>query len=382
MAIRPMFTRRGLSRTLIVVLSLALCVHRTTAHSQSSANDALKIVDNPGGGQFVYGSLNGQSSQADAMVFMLRQVHGHFGEKPQVGKLLRSRDNTSMAIFFTLNAKLQGGKPMAGMVIVSMPAGRTPQAAVLYDDSNRFATTEPGMVKALTSAWQKSGVAGTSAQNGNAAGDQGGAVALSRASGGDGSASIGLPAGWHITRVSGGALIAEGPHHEIVSQSLFFQGIVDPRRQQNQFSGFGRSTGNGSPVVCALTRDLFTAFTCIIAQTRRNQNMSAASFTLISQRTLNEQGVVPPVEAIYKVDYHDGVGPRRAQRTLRRGLRVGNADLGAFCECFQYSRAIRRRRKRHCARDDSKLPAKQKCHQRRKCHGDERHQGGERKKPH
>ena len=61
---------------------LILGVGLSTGNAQQNSNSGLKTVDNPGGGQFVYGPLTGQSSQAAALVFMLHQVHNHFGDKP------------------------------------------------------------------------------------------------------------------------------------------------------------------------------------------------------------------------------------------------------------------------------------------------------------
>src|ERR1019366_8890777 len=206
-------------------------------HAQQPAQGGLKTVDNPGGGQFVYGSLTNQLSQSDAMVFMLRQVHGHFGDRPQVGKLFQSRDGSSLATFFTLTAKTQGNKSMAGLVIVSMPKGSTPQAAVLYDDVKRFATTEPSMMKTLGALLQPDGAMHNSAAQGRrgsaaptppSTGEQ-----LFPATAGDNSAVISLPAGWKVTGVSGGQLTAEGSHGEMVGLGLLYQGIFDPRNPQS-----------------------------------------------------------------------------------------------------------------------------------------------------
>ena len=102
--------------------------------AQQAGQSGLTTVNNPTGGQFVYGSLPGQSSKKDALVFMLHMVHTHFGDKPLIGKLLQSRDGGSLATFFTLNAQTMGGRPLAGLVIISTPRNGTPQAAVLYQE--------------------------------------------------------------------------------------------------------------------------------------------------------------------------------------------------------------------------------------------------------
>src|ERR1022692_815076 len=65
---------------------LVAVVLLTRAAFAAGVSDPLKTIDNPGGGQVVYGPLEGEKSMRDAMATMLRNVHGHFGEKPQIGK--------------------------------------------------------------------------------------------------------------------------------------------------------------------------------------------------------------------------------------------------------------------------------------------------------
>ena len=114
-----------------------------------AADNSLKTIDNPGGGQIIYGPLNDQSSLKDAMVAMLRNIHGHFGDRPEIGKLFQTRGSDTLATFFTVTAKTQGGKQFAGLVIVSMPSGSKPAAAVIYDEAARFGKTMNPMMKKL-----------------------------------------------------------------------------------------------------------------------------------------------------------------------------------------------------------------------------------------
>jgi hypothetical protein len=102
-----------------------------TAQAQSSSSDALKFINPPGGGQVVYGAMAGSRTPQAAMAFMLKQVHGHFGDRPQVSNIFQVRNSDSYGAFFTLIAKNQGGTPIAGEVIVSVPKGQQPSAAVL-----------------------------------------------------------------------------------------------------------------------------------------------------------------------------------------------------------------------------------------------------------
>jgi hypothetical protein len=160
---------------------------QTWSQSQSSGdkNDSLKIINNPGGGQIVYGALAGQSTMQGAMVAMLRNIHGHFGEKPQVRNFFQAKGSNSVATFFSTNAKKQGGGtvPIYGMVIVSMTQGSKPIGAVLYDDSAHFAKSQPIMMKALNEAWNTA-VTQHGSGNGGSPSQQSAPVTLRQATGG------------------------------------------------------------------------------------------------------------------------------------------------------------------------------------------------------
>ena len=217
----------------------------TAARStQADSGEGLHVVQNPGGGEYVYGTLTGEANVSDAMVYMLKQVHGHFGDKPQIGKFFQSKDGGSIATFFTLTAKNYGSVPVTGMLIVYGKNGGAMSAAVLSDTSKRFATSQPQMMRSLAEAWQKqaqatAGPSNVSLKTGsgaNANGSQGVTETrpqpLRRTSGGDNSAFIGLPAGWQLTQVAGGSVKASGPNGEMIGLALMFQGINDPSLPQ------------------------------------------------------------------------------------------------------------------------------------------------------
>ena len=127
------------------------------ARTAQPAKNEIKILDNPGGGQYAFGAMTSQSNKADALIYMLHQMHGKFGDKPQVGKLFQSRDGSSLATFFTLVAKNMGGSPVTGLLIITQHGNGVPQMGILYDDSRRFVDTEPAMLKAVSAAWQGAG---------------------------------------------------------------------------------------------------------------------------------------------------------------------------------------------------------------------------------
>jgi hypothetical protein len=121
------------------------------------ADDVVKVLDSPGGGEIVYGPLEGVASLSGAMVDVLRTVHEHFDDRPRVGKFLQARDGHSVATFFSVTDKSQGGRAFAGLAIVSLAEGSSSAAgAVLYDDAARFAQTEPAMMKTLGDTWHLS----------------------------------------------------------------------------------------------------------------------------------------------------------------------------------------------------------------------------------
>ncbi len=141
---------RTLRAGILPVLCLGLA---SQANAGTPDPETLTVVESPGGGQYVYGKLPGKSSVSDALVFMLQKVHGHFGNKPQIGKFFQSRSNGSVATFFSVVPKYQGNKPLSGLLIVSHAQDNTASAAILTDDASRFATTEPKMLRALSAVW-------------------------------------------------------------------------------------------------------------------------------------------------------------------------------------------------------------------------------------
>jgi hypothetical protein len=300
---------------LAIVLTL-LAFPVAAAASGGAASDALHTINNPDGGQVVYGTLRGQSSISSAMVFMLRQVHGHFGERPRIGKFFQSRGSNSTAVFFNVTGRNQGNKSLAGVVIVSMPPGGTSTAAVLYDDAARFSTAEPAMMKALNAAWHAASIGRVSESRGSGSGGhpsrEAAPLPLRNATAGDRSASIGLAPGWRLTGVSGGALTAEGPNGEQIGIGIMFQGIRDPRYMQSQ--GYG---ANGQrPLACPYGGDVFEAYICVINQVRQNRGMPQVSFRLTSSQSLQANQQEQVIQALFEMDLHDGKGPRKASARI------------------------------------------------------------------
>jgi len=316
-------TARG-AGVALAVLSLTMAFSAGQSRPQSapqSAKNEIKILDNPGGGQYAFGPMTSQSNKADALIYMLHQMHGKFGDKPQVGKLFQSRDGSSLATFFTLVAKNMGGSPVTGLLIITQHGNAAPQMGVLYDDSRRFVNTEPAMLKAVSAAWQDAGspAAGGSStrpQMQAAAAPERGVEQLYPATGGDRSAVLNLPQNWRITSVAGGSISAEGTHGEMLSLQSAFQQIIDPRNPQAQRLMYGGMAGRGPKVVCPLGPDLFEDYVCVVNQVRRNNGKPAATYNLTSATPQAGQGQIRPLAVLFTVDLHDGMGPRNGSGRL------------------------------------------------------------------
>ena len=282
------------------------------------AAPTLKIVDQPGGGQYVYGGLTGSGTLAEAVVYMLRQVHGHFADRPEVGKFFQTRDGGSVATFFTVTDQKKGGTPMAGLLIVSRAADGTASAAVLYDERSRFGTSEPAMMKSLAGVWQPaaagtaarpSGVAPSSAAAGpggakaSAAGEPGKVAHLVPVTAGDRSASVSLPDGWKLTGVAAGSLTAVGNNGEMLFLGLIYQNLPP------------------------LLGDLFANFVMVSNQRREHNGLAAGTYSETSRLNLPGNAV----QVIYTVDMHDGVGLRKGSVRVGvlgpRALAVSGSNL-------------------------------------------------------
>jgi hypothetical protein len=309
----------------VAVAAVTLCVISGAEYARAQpAKNEIKIVQNPAGGEYAFGALTSQSNKPDAMVYMLHQIHGKFGEKPLVGKLLQSKDGSSLSAFFTVSAKSTNGKYIAGLIIVTQRGKNPPQMGILYDYATRFVSTEPGMLKAVSAAYQ---AAGGPSEGGNPSqsqghapsGKSGSAEPLTMATAGDRSAVIGLPAGWRILKVAGGSLMAEGNHGEMMFMGMIFQQIIDPRTPQGQNILRMPSNSPGARIVYPMGGDLFQAFVSVFNQIRRNNGKSQGSFTLTNSTNLPPDTGGPAMQAIFNVDFHDGIGPRK-----------GSARIGAI----------------------------------------------------
>jgi hypothetical protein len=145
---------------------------------------------------------------------MLKRVETDYGDRPQMGNMLQSRNGSFWQGFFTFaNKKQSGGAPMTGMVIIYAyaPQSGTSGGATLIDTTTNFTTSANSMVQALINAVQTGSKGGQSAQTApkpaQSGSPAGAAPAAGAASAGpaqqltpyafpDQTGAISLPAGW------------------------------------------------------------------------------------------------------------------------------------------------------------------------------------------
>jgi hypothetical protein len=274
----------------VIVLCLFACI------SLARAEEALKVIDNPGGGQVVYGPVDQNTAQG-AMAVVLHYVHAHFGDRPLVGKVFQSRDGQNFGAFFTVTAKNAGNKPIAGLVIVSLAHGSKPAAAALYDESSRFAKTEPVLLHKLNEGWKTASTASSSS------GAHPSAVPpLTTTRFPDGSGAVDLPAGWRITFASHGAAKIMGPRGETVLLGNSVGPIYDPNNPQVQ-AQMRYANPNNRPILCP-NSDAIHTYLCIL-----QRGTPQATFQLRNSRPIPAQGRVAQAVLIdADIDLHDGRG--------------------------------------------------------------------------
>ncbi len=300
-------------------------------------SDSLKTINNPGGGQVVYGPLPNVTTNQQAMSQMLKLVHGHFGDLPTVDKFFQRKGSNSVATVFRLTAKTQGNKPIQGMIIVSVPKGsKTAAAAVLYDDASRFGKTEPVLMKSLDEAWRQD-LTVTPARSGMAAGNNAGngpggvfgvnippdkslSQPLHLGVNPDNSGSIGLPEGWRVTSGGGGTLHAEGPHGESLHMGVLFGNNYDPQTQQGASMISYMRRGSTPFTACSMTQNLLQDWQCVSTQNRQRNHLPPIQVRLISSKfdpNNQMQGAF-----LAETDFGDGKGP------MMTSLRLGAQRMG------------------------------------------------------
>ena len=268
----------------------------------SQGQSTFKMIHQPGGGEIAYGAVPNQSTLPGTMGAVLRQVHGKFGEKPQVTRFFRTKgSNDTVATFFTVTAKNDGGKQIAGLALAAMPGGQGATGAVIYDDAKHFTTSMGPLMKKLNEVWNTSAAKGTGAVAGHV-------KPLHVTAFPDNSGSIGLPDGWKITAAQQGVMHATGPNNESVHIGVYVP-VMDPTNPQQRQMIQMETRGGQAPlpgmyVAVPYGTEPLSMLQDISKQLHAKQHLPPAGIELIDSK---DQGNGCRLFNIH-LDDHDGKG--------------------------------------------------------------------------
>jgi hypothetical protein len=245
--------------------------------------DGMKTIDNPGGGQIRYGPLAPQRSVEAAMGETLRQVHTQYGDRPVVGRWFQDRTGESLATFFSVMPGSGAGQRLAGLVMVSVPRGGQPIAAILSDEASHFPRTLGPMLDRLST--ELNSIPGSARASGGETAPKE-AVRLNRVKFPDNSGSVDLPPGWSLVSGRWGVMEAVGPNSEKLLFGLYIP-VIDPTNPRSQ--GFmnagtrgGRQPLPGVYVAIPYGEDAGRAYISAMAQLAQKQGRPAPTINLTS----------------------------------------------------------------------------------------------------
>jgi hypothetical protein len=275
------------------------------------AKGGLKTIDNSQGGKIVYGRVDGQATEAGAMGAMLRSIHNQYGDRPQVSKLFQVHGTQSVAAFFTVNKRSQGGGQMAGLIIVAKVTTDDVEAAVVCDDAGQFGSRFNPLMKTLFEAWHPFDAA--LAAGGGGGGGAGAAVApLHKFTTQDRTASADFPDGWKVQPWSaGGTIVAGGPNGESASLGYGFLAadLNNPRVRQTYavvLRGGLRGTGYAQGLYYPLTGDMTRNYIDLVRLFQQKHNLPPTTLQVQSagavqgppgERCAHIHGILTPADA-------------------------------------------------------------------------------------
>ena len=274
----------------------------------------LQTITPPQGGKIVYGQVQGQTTESGAMGAVLRAIHNQFGSRPEVGKLFQVRGTQSVAAFFSVDKKNQGGGRRAGLLIVAKATTDHVEAAVVSDDESRFASNLGPMMKTLFAAWHPFSAA--EQPGAGPAGPSGPAAALQKYVLPDRTASVDLPDGWKVQPGSAGGTIAvEGPNGEAANLgfTLLVHDLNNPRARQTYETvrrGGLRNTAYANALYYPMSGDMGRMFVDLVQMFRSHSQQPPATFQIAGV----SPAPAPPSERCAhltgNIDPQDGKGAR------------------------------------------------------------------------
>jgi hypothetical protein len=301
-ASKPTQTRRATLLAGVFVLG-ALIVPVSQGHA--AGPETLKVINNPSGGQALYGTCQDQKTMVGAMGAALRLMHNRFGERPQISRLFRTRGSHTLATYFQAHSQ---GKPITGMIIVSQSQAR-PMVWIAFDYAQRFRTSAPKLLTALNAATGEA-PAGQAGPGAAVPHETQGAQPLHRVGFADGSGSISLPADWHIVNSGGGFVQAKGPKGEGVTFASMVQNIVDPHDGRGPMKASVQvgAMKKASPALWAMAYSMVAVPTALANSEWATMKAIAASY--------GQNGRVIGAQARVKVEeiQHEGAVTRNIAR--------------------------------------------------------------------
>jgi hypothetical protein len=310
--------KTALSRILAALLVAAPVVCASAIAGPSG--DAIKTIDVPGGGHIMLGTLAGQLTPQTAMGRVLHAVSQRCGDRPQIGRLLQAQNGEILAVFFTVNAKNQDNRRLAGLAITSAPKAGPASAALLFDEADRFPSTLNALFERLK---QEIGTASSSQTSGSSSSSPASnsspsfslpaptapAAPLQTVRFSDGTGVIGLPMGWNVVFAQKGDVFAKGPKGEALRFGMVIP-VVDPQNPQSHTLGpVNHGTGPGNFVAIPFGADASTAFKSASAQLaqKNRKEPTAINIGQIQQFPASGGGRIYMLAG--EVDSHDGQGP-------------------------------------------------------------------------
>lgn len=280
----------------------------------STQSQQLKTINPPAGGTIVYGQVAGETTEAGAMGAVLRSVHQHVGEKPQVGKLFQVHGTESVAAFFSATRRDGNGGQVAGLIIVTKVSSDHVEAGLVTDDAARFNRTLQANMKTLFAAWHplKEGAVSSAPS-----GPSGTAVALHRQVLPDRSASVDLPDNWKVAPnlSGGGTIVAVGPEGENAFLGLAFNAMDtnNPAVQQTMRqlqAGRLQNTQYARAAYIPYGADMQKTFVFLFNKSRERGGMPPADFTFSAFSPMQGNGREHCAHLAGTVDFKDQKGTR------------------------------------------------------------------------
>jgi len=287
------------------------------AHDSSGAQSDVKTIENPAGGHIYLGAVAGQPTPQDALGKTLHRVSILYGDRPQLGRLVQNSSGEILAGFFTVTAKKQDGKPMAGLALVYAPKSGTANGAVLMDNVDRFPSTVNSMFVRLKQELGKAPASSPAAHpsaGGSATSSKAPAPVkaapqqpLQRTLFQDGTGVIGLPAGWQVLQAQMGDVAASGPHGEKVRFGWVVP-VIDPNNPQSRaLMGNNRGAAPGNFVAIPYGTDAASAYKSAFTQLSRKTGKQAPDIDISKVQDMPMQGGKDYM--LYgDMDFHDSKG--------------------------------------------------------------------------